>query len=63
MPRFSSTGDYFVSLRWSLEQADGSIWQHLYVSMRIGGEILSHSVTPGAFTVNAFIGMDETNVA
>lgn len=63
MPRFSSTGDYFVSLRWSLEQADGSIWQHLYVSMRIGGEIISHSVTPGAFTVNAFIGMDEANVA
>ncbi|KAJ8729568.1 hypothetical protein PYW08_001149 [Mythimna loreyi] len=61
MPRFSRDGKFFVSLRWSLEQADKSIWQHLYLSMRVNGEIISHSVTPGAFTVNNFIGMDEAN--
>ncbi|XP_064076600.1 uncharacterized protein LOC113394453 [Vanessa tameamea] len=63
LPRFSRAGDFYVSTRWSLEQADGNIWQHLYVSIRVNGEIVSSSVTPGAFTVNNFIGMDEDNLA
>uniref|UniRef100_A0A2A4JET8 Venom dipeptidyl peptidase 4 n=1 Tax=Heliothis virescens TaxID=7102 RepID=A0A2A4JET8_HELVI len=63
LPRFSSKGDFFVSTRWSLPQADGNIWQQLYVSIRVNGEIISSSVTPGAFTVNNYIGMDETTLS
>ncbi|XP_063617877.1 uncharacterized protein LOC134790840 [Cydia splendana] len=63
LPRFSAAGDFYVSTRWSLEQADGNIWQHLYVSMRINGEIVSSSITPGAFTVNSFVGMDESTLS
>ncbi|CAG5056646.1 unnamed protein product [Parnassius apollo] len=63
LPRFSSNGDFFVSTRWSLEQADGKIWQHLYVSIRVNGEIVSSSITPGASTVNNYVGMDEVNLA
>ncbi|XP_050361883.1 uncharacterized protein LOC126781104 [Nymphalis io] len=63
LPRFSRAGDFYVSTRWSLEQADGNIWQHLYVSIRLNGDIVSSSVTPGAFTVNNFVGMDEDNLA
>ncbi|XP_047987143.1 uncharacterized protein LOC125226995 [Leguminivora glycinivorella] len=63
LSRFSSAGDFYVSTRWSLEQADGNIWQHLYVSMRINGEIVSSSITPGAFTVNNFVGMDESTLS
>ncbi|CAH0726548.1 unnamed protein product, partial [Brenthis ino] len=62
LPRFSSSGDRYVSTRWSLEQADGYIWQHLYVSMRINGQIVSTSITPGAFTVNSYVGMNEENL-
>lgn len=63
LPQFSAAGDFYVSTRWSLEQADGNIWKHLYVSMRLNGEIVSSSITPGAFTVNNFVGMDEANLA
>ncbi|CAB3231231.1 unnamed protein product [Arctia plantaginis] len=62
LPFFSRSGDFFLSTRWSLRQADDLAWQHLYISMRIGGQIVSNSITPGAFTVNNYIGMDETNV-
>ncbi|KAF9412318.1 hypothetical protein HW555_009156 [Spodoptera exigua] len=60
LPRFSKDGEFYVSTRWSLSQADGNIWQHLYLSMRVGNEIISSSISPGASTVNNFIGMDET---
>ncbi|XP_073941055.1 uncharacterized protein [Choristoneura fumiferana] len=63
LPRFSSNGDFYVSTRWSMEQADGNIWQHLYLSMRVNGEIISSSITPGAFTVNNYVGMDESTLS
>ncbi|KAJ0181710.1 hypothetical protein K1T71_002432 [Dendrolimus kikuchii] len=63
VPRFSSNGDFYVSTRWSLPQADGQIWQHLYVSLRINGEIRSTSITPGAFTVNNYVGLDEDTLS
>lgn len=63
LPRFSRNGDFFVSTRWSLEQADGKIWQHLYVSIRVNGQIISSSITPGGFTVNNYVGMDEDNLS
>lgn len=62
LPFFSRNGDFFMSTRWSFRQADDRAWQHLYISMRIGGQIVSNSITPGAFTVNNYIGMDETNL-
>lgn len=62
MPRFTADGQSYVSLRWSLEQADGGVWQQLYVSLRLAGQILSSSVTPGAFTVDNFVGLDEENL-
>ncbi|KAI8427635.1 hypothetical protein MSG28_002118 [Choristoneura fumiferana] len=58
-----SNGDFYVSTRWSMEQADGNIWQHLYLSMRVNGEIISSSITPGAFTVNNYVGMDESTLS
>ncbi|XP_038216477.1 apoptotic chromatin condensation inducer in the nucleus-like [Zerene cesonia] len=63
LPRFSSKGDYYVSTRWSLQQADGKVWQHLYVTMRVNGTFVSSSVTPGARTINSFVGLDEENLA
>ncbi|KPJ11944.1 Venom dipeptidyl peptidase 4 [Papilio machaon] len=64
LPRFSRNGDFFVSTRWSLEQADGKIWQHLYVSIRVNPFlIISSSITPGGFTVNNYVGMDEDNLS
>ncbi|XP_068620784.1 uncharacterized protein [Battus philenor] len=63
LPRFSRNGNFYVSTRWSLEQADGNIWQHLYVSIRTPGQIISNSITPGDFTVNNFVGMDENNLS
>ncbi|CAG4968445.1 unnamed protein product [Colias eurytheme] len=63
LPRFSSKGDYYVSTRWSLQQADGKAWQHLYVTMRVNGTFVSSSVTPGARTINSFVGLDEDNLA
>ncbi|XP_075991769.1 uncharacterized protein LOC142987103 [Anticarsia gemmatalis] len=62
MPRFSSTGEFFLSTRWSEAQADGHRWQHLFLSVRVNGLISSSSVTPGAFTVNNYVGMDEANL-
>ncbi|XP_026324416.1 uncharacterized protein LOC113233504 [Hyposmocoma kahamanoa] len=59
LPRFSSDGSYFLSLRWSLEQTDGNIWQHLFLSMRIDDDIVSSSITPQHATVNNFVGMNE----
>ncbi|CAH2243101.1 jg14397 [Pararge aegeria aegeria] len=61
LPRFSNDGDFFISMRLSLEQANGNIWQHLYKSVRINGQISSSSITPGEFTVNNIVGMDEKN--
>ncbi|XP_063839135.1 uncharacterized protein LOC135088176 [Ostrinia nubilalis] len=63
LPRFSSDGSFYVSTRWSMPQADGYIWQHLYMSVRVNGEIISSSISPGLSTVNNYVGMDETNVA
>ncbi|KAM3962795.1 apoptotic chromatin condensation inducer-like protein [Aphomia sociella] len=59
LPRFSSDGSYYVSTRWSLPQVDERIWQHLYLSLRIGNETESSSITPGLATVNSFVGMNE----
>ncbi|XP_059059446.1 uncharacterized protein LOC131852737 [Achroia grisella] len=59
LPRFSSDGSYYVSTRWSEPQIDGRIWQHLYLSLRVGNEIISNSITPGLTTVNNFVGLDE----
>ncbi|CAK1549747.1 unnamed protein product [Leptosia nina] len=63
LPQFSKAGDFYVSTRWSLEQVDDNVWQHLYVTMRVNGTHVSSSVTPGARTINAFVGMDEENLA
>ncbi|VVC90329.1 unnamed protein product [Leptidea sinapis] len=63
LPRFSRDGEFYVSTRWSLPQADGNIWQHLVMSMRVNGTIVQSSLTPGARTVNTFVGMDENNLA
>ncbi|KAF9812073.1 hypothetical protein SFRURICE_021430 [Spodoptera frugiperda] len=60
LPRFSKDGSFYVSTRWSQPQADGMIWQHLFLSLRVGNEIISTSISPGASTINNFIGMDET---
>lgn len=59
LPRFSSDGSYYVSLRWSLEQTDGNIWQHLALSLRIGDDIVTSSITPQQATVNNYVGMNE----
>ncbi|XP_052757947.1 uncharacterized protein LOC113516731 [Galleria mellonella] len=59
LPQFSSDGSYYVSTRWSHPQIDGRIWQHLYLSLRIGNKIESSSITPGLATVNSFVGVNE----
>ncbi|KAL4715115.1 hypothetical protein ACJJTC_012162 [Scirpophaga incertulas] len=61
LPRFSSDGSYYLSMRWSLPQDDGYIWQHLHQTFRRNGQFETSSITPGAFTVNSFVGMDEEN--
>ncbi|KAI5632829.1 venom dipeptidyl peptidase 4 [Phthorimaea operculella] len=63
LPRFGRNGDFYISTRWSERQTDGIIWQHLVISQRLGGQIISTSVTPGFYTVNSFIGMNEDLVA
>nr|XP_053623584.1 uncharacterized protein LOC128682748 [Plodia interpunctella] len=59
LPQFSSDGSFYVSTRWSLPQADERIWQHLYLTVRINGQMESSSITPGASTVNNYVGMNE----
>ncbi|XP_060806979.1 uncharacterized protein LOC106142992 [Amyelois transitella] len=59
LPQFSSDGSFYVSTRWSLPQADDRIWQHLYLTVRINGQMESSSITPGASTVNNYVGMNE----
>ncbi|GBP92887.1 Venom dipeptidyl peptidase 4 [Eumeta japonica] len=61
LPSFSTDGSFFMSLRWSPEPIEGIIWQHLYMSVRENGIITSRSITPGAFTVDNFVGMHENN--
>ncbi|KAJ2944624.1 hypothetical protein O0L34_g3977 [Tuta absoluta] len=63
LPKFGRDGDFYISPRWSERQTDGIIWQHLVISQRLNGAIVSTSITPGFYTVNNFIGMNEDLVA
>ncbi|KAG7311672.1 hypothetical protein JYU34_002725, partial [Plutella xylostella] len=60
MPVFSSAGDYYMSLRWGRAGERGG-WQQLHQTLRGEGGLVTESITPGEFTVDNFVGMDEGN--
>ncbi|RVE40538.1 hypothetical protein evm_014811, partial [Chilo suppressalis] len=63
LPRFSRDGSFYMQLRWSERQPSGYIWQHLFRIQRTADDFNSSSLTPGDFTVNNYVGMDEDNDA
>ncbi|RVE53280.1 hypothetical protein evm_002113 [Chilo suppressalis] len=63
LPRFSRDGSFYMQLRWSERQPSGYIWQHLFRIQRTADNFNSSSLTPGDFTVNNYVGMDEDNDA